>query len=95
MKLIFLVVLLVFYMVDSAKRTDLALRRQLIFSFIGNCPKKHNLLVIFKNFSVEQIGKSEYVANGQFELTTDFPDGFKGKLLSIILIVFYYYLYLL
>lgn len=84
MKIVFLVVLIsfTFFIVNSTKspkRSDL--RRLVMFNYIGNCPKKNNLPVIFGNFSIEQIGKSEYVANGYFELKNRFPDGFKGTII--------------
>lgn len=85
MKFVVLVVIAFnFCFVCSMTRLDLRrdLRRQVIFNYIGNCPRKMNLPVIFGNFSIDQIGKNEYVAHGQFELKIDFPEGFKG--ISII-----------
>lgn len=78
MKTAFLVVVITinFFIVSSIKRSDL--QRRVLFNYIGNCPKKMNLPIIFGNFSIDQIGKTEYVAHGQFELKIDFPEGFKG-----------------
>lgn len=82
MKTVFLLVFIAsnFCIVSLTKRFEL--RRHVIFSYIGNCPKKHNLPVIIGNFSIDQVGKSEYVANGQFEVKNNFPEGFKGNLLQ-------------
>lgn len=83
MKKVFLVVLIAFsFCKVRSKGSDL--RRQVIASYFGNCPKKMYLPVIFGNFSIDQIGKNEYVTNGQFELKRDFLEGFKSKLLQNI-----------
>lgn len=78
MKFIFLVFVIasIFFTINCVKRLDL--RRQLIFSYVGNCPKKI-LPISFGNFSIDQIGKIEYVAKGEFEIKRDFPDGYKGE----------------
>lgn len=78
MKIVFLVGVIAFNLVivNSAKKFDL--RRQVILSYIGNCPKKNNLPVWVDNFTINQIGKSEYVTNGQFEVKIDFPYSWRG-----------------
>lgn len=59
----------------------IATSRQVLFHSIAQCPKKHNLPVIFQKFVVEQVGKNEYVASGKFELKSDFPDGWRSILI--------------
>lgn len=85
MKIVFLVFVTAsfFLTVNSTKRLDL--RRQLIFRYVGDCPKKVNLPISFGNFSIDQIGKIEYVAKGQFEIKRNFPDGFKGKFTIVVI----------
>lgn len=82
MKTVFLVVLIASNFCIETSTKGLDLRRHVILNYVGNCPKKNNLSVVIGNFSIDQIGKSEYVANGQFEVTSNFPEGFKGKLIT-------------